>query len=213
MAKTEEIKADGDAIKPTSKVREAVSITASAPATAPVPAKPTASDPDPQLRRKSPRLHRTALAAYTPLYDSDDDEVPGLVDESDDDSDDDLPRQAKSSKRTQFKAKDDMPELFDPAGEDSDDEEECGQRVKASASAALRSPTLHHLLRQSIAVGSSPSAVDPSCHTTCRDMSYRVATADIVNMLRRTELDAAKVKEASNDDRKRVRGLVTSNNK
>ena len=62
---TEEIKADGDAIKPTSKVREAVSITASAPATASVPAKPTASDPDPQLRRKSPRLHPTALAAYT----------------------------------------------------------------------------------------------------------------------------------------------------
>ena len=207
---TEEIKADGDAIKPTSKVREAVSITASAPATAPVPVKPIASDPDPQLRRKSPRLHPTALAAYTPLYDSDDDEVPGLVDESDDDSDDDLPRQAKPSKRTQFKAKDDMPEFFDPAGEDSDDEEECGQRVKASASAALRSPTLHHLLRQSIAVGSSPSAVDPSCHTTYRDMSYRVSTADIVNMLRRTELDAAKVKEASSDDRKRVRGLVTT---
>jgi hypothetical protein len=168
------IKADGDAIKPTSKVREAVSITASAPATAPVPAKPTASDPDPQLRRKSPRLHPTALAAYTPLYDSDDDEVPGLVDESDDDSDDDLPRQAKPSKRTQFKAKDDMPDLFDPAGEDSDDEEECGQRVKASARLALPSDRLPYtifsvsqsrldlLLLQSIQAVIQPTV---TCHT------------------------------------------------
>jgi hypothetical protein len=41
-------------------------------------------------------------------------------------------------------------------------------------------------------------------------MSNRISTADIVNMLRRTELDAAKVKEASSDDRKRVRGLVTT---